>query len=70
VLAIPEAQVTRIELNFARHESDIVIGADEDFARRAWSGKGSLLAAYLSPRSKLEVSWSESADSLGQTSRS
>ncbi len=68
LLPIPEAQVTRVELNFVRRESDIVIGADEDFGQtELGEGKGSLLAAYLSPRSKLEVSWSESADSLGQT---
>ena len=68
LLPIPEAQVTRVESNFSRRESDIVIGADEDFGQtELGEGKGSLLAAYLSPRSKLEVSWSESAFSLEQT---
>jgi hypothetical protein len=63
-LAIPEAPSTRVELNFARRESDVLIGADEDYGLTdLGQGKGSLLAAPLSPRSKLEVSWSDNADS-------
>ena len=63
-LAIPEAASTRVELNFARRESDVLIGADEDYGlTELGQGKGALLAAPLSPRSKLEVSWSDNADS-------
>jgi hypothetical protein len=65
-LAIPWAASTRVELSFARREFDVLIGADEDYALSELpNGKGSLLAAPLSPRSKLEVSWSENAESAG-----
>jgi hypothetical protein len=68
-LAIPEAASTQVELNFARRESDVLIGADEDYGLTdLGQGKGTLVTAHLSPRSKLEVSWSENADSGGQPS--
>ena len=61
------AQSTRVELNFAGHESDVVIGTDEDFGMtELGQGKGLLLAAHLSPRSKLEVSFSDNAKDLSQ----
>jgi hypothetical protein len=66
-LAIPEAASTRVELNFARPQSDVLIGAGEDYGlTELGQGKGTLLAVPLSPRSKLEVSWSDNADSAGQ----
>ena len=66
-LAIPEAMSTRVELDFSHHESDIIIGANEDFGQHDLGpGKGTRLTAHLSPRSKLEVSWSASPDSGGQ----
>ena len=66
-LAIPEAPSTRVELNFARRESDVLIGADQDFGlTELGPGKGTLLAAHLWPRSKLEVNWSDNADPGGQ----
>ena len=67
-IAIPEAQSTRVELNFAGHESDVVIGTDEDFGMtKLGQGKGLLLAAHLSPRSKLEVSFSDNAKDLSDS---
>jgi hypothetical protein len=66
-LAIPEAQSTQVELSFVHRESDVLIGAGEDYGlTELEDGKGALLKAHLSPRSKLEVSWSENADSGGQ----
>jgi hypothetical protein len=65
-LAIPEAASTRIELRFARRASDVLIGPDEDYGLSELpGGKGSLLATPLSPRSKLEVSWSDDAEFAG-----
>ena len=55
---IPEAASTRVELDFLDHESDIVVGSNEDFGLRdLGEGKPRRLLAHLSPRSKLEVSW-------------
>ncbi len=66
-LAIPEAASTRVELDFSRRESDVIIGANEDFGQSdLGDGKGTRLTAHLSPRSNLEVSWSDNADSGGQ----
>ena len=66
-LAIPEAASTRVELDFSHRETDIIIGANEDFGQHdLGAGKGTRLTAHLSPRSKVEVSWSDSADSLGK----
>jgi len=63
-LAIPEAASTTVELDFSRRESDILIGANEDFGQKVLAdGKGTRLTAHLSPRSKLDVSWTNNADS-------
>jgi len=63
-LAIPEAASTRVELDFSPRESDIIIGANEDFGQKALGdGKGTRLTAHLSPRSKLDVSWTGNSDS-------
>ena len=57
-LAIPEAASTVVELDFSQRSSDVMIGANEEFGQQDLSeGKGSRLTAHLSPRSKLDVSW-------------
>jgi hypothetical protein len=66
-VAIPEAASTRLELDFAGRESDVVVGANEDFGQTALGpGKGTRLMAQLSPRSKLEVAWLDNAESGAQ----
>jgi hypothetical protein len=66
-LAIPEAASTSLELDFPRHESDILIGTNELFNTKDLpDGKGTRLSAHLRPRSQLDVSWSTDADSPGQ----
>ncbi|MFI5460484.1 MAG: hypothetical protein ACHRXM_34135 [Isosphaerales bacterium] len=63
-LAIPAALSTSVELGFLERESDIVIGANENFGQKVvGDGKGTRLTAHLSPRSKLDVSWTNNADS-------
>ena len=53
-----------MELGLFPRESDIVIGANEDFGQKdLGDGKGTRLTAHLSPRSKLDVSWTSNADS-------
>jgi hypothetical protein len=62
-VAIVEAAITSVELVFAQPESDIIVGANEDFGQQELAGgKGSRLTAHLSPRSKLDVSWANNAD--------
>jgi hypothetical protein len=57
-LAIPEAMSTVVQLEFSQRSSDVMIGANEEFGQQdLGEGKGSRLAAHLSPRSKLDVSW-------------
>ena len=59
-LAIPEVASTSLELDFSHRESDIIIGTNEDFGQKdLGDGKGTRLSAHLSPRSKLDVSWSD-----------
>jgi len=65
--AIPEAASTSVELDFSHRESDIIIGANEDFGPKVLGdGKGTRLTAHLSPRSRLDVSWTNDADSGSQ----
>ena len=67
LLAIPEAASTYLELDFSGRETDIIIGANEDFGQRdLGAGKGTRLTAHLWPRSKLEVSWLDNAEAGGQ----
>ena len=62
-LAIPEAASTAVDLDFSNGESNIVIGANEVAGPRdGTTGKGAHLTAHLSPRSKLDVSWTGNAD--------
>ena len=62
-LAIPEAASTAVDLEFSHGESDIVIGANEvSGPHDGASGKEAHLTAHLSPRSKLDVSWTGNAD--------
>ncbi len=70
-IAIPEAASTRLELDFAGRESDVLIGANEDFGQTALGpGKGTRLLAQLTPRSKLEVTWLDNAESGASRRRS
>ena len=65
--AIPEAASTSLELDIGGRGSDVAIGANEDFGQNEpGRGTGGLLRAHLSPRSRLEVSWLEDAESSGQ----
>jgi hypothetical protein len=67
-LAIPEAASTSLELDFSRHESDILIGANEDFGQSDLpDGKGTRLTARLTPRSQIDVSWTHEADAAEQS---
>ena len=67
IVAIPEAASTRLELDFAGRESDVIIGANEDFGHSdRGPGKGTRLTAHLSPRSKLEVSWLDNPETAAQ----
>ena len=62
-LNIPEAASTAVELEFSHGESDIVIGANEvSGPHDGASGNEAHLTAHLSPRSKLDVSWTGNAD--------
>ncbi len=63
-LAIPEAATTRLELDLGGRGSDIVIGSNEDFGQNEpGRDKRKPVTAHLSPRSKLDVSWLDDADS-------
>ncbi|MGP0061995.1 MAG: hypothetical protein ACLQGP_00150 [Isosphaeraceae bacterium] len=65
-LAIPEAASTSIDLEFARRESDIIVGTNEVFQSFDLpDGKGTRLTAQLYPRSKVEVSWANDAEAGG-----
>ena len=56
-----------MELDFSHRESDITIGANEDFGQRELDdGNGSRLSAHLTPRSKLDVSWTDRGESGAQ----
>jgi hypothetical protein len=62
-LAIPEAASTAVDLTFSHGESDIIVGTNEVFSQRdKSSGKQTRLTAHLSPRSKLDVSWTIDAE--------
>ena len=62
-LAIPEAASTGVDLDFSHGESDITIGDDEVLGQHEpGDGKEAHLTAHLSPRSKLDVSWTSDAD--------
>ena len=62
-LAIPEAASTGVDLDFSHGETDIVIGANEVLGHdKPGNGKETHLTAHLSPRSKLDVSWTSDAD--------
>jgi hypothetical protein len=68
-LAIPEAALTSLELDFSRHESDVTIGGNEVLDRIDLpDGKGVRVRAHLSPRPTLEVSWTDSGESPEQNS--
>jgi len=61
---IPEAASTRLALEFVDRASDIVVGSNEDYGLTdLGEGKPKRLLAHLSPRSKLEVSWTIGAGS-------
>ncbi len=63
-LPIPEAASTVVELTFSHGESDIMVGANEVVGLRDPNGsKETRLAAHLSPRSKLNVSWTSDSES-------
>ena len=67
IVAIPEAASTQLELDFAGRETDIIIGANEDFGHSdRGPGKGTRLTAHLWPRSKLEVSWLDNPETAAQ----
>ena len=54
-------------MEFARHESDIIIGTNEVFQSvELPDGKGTRLTAQLSPRSRIDLSWANDAESGGQ----
>ena len=62
-LAIPEAASTGVDLDFSHGESDITIGENEVLGQHEpGNGKETHLTAHLSPRSKLDVSWTSDAD--------
>jgi hypothetical protein len=66
-LAIPLAASTSLDVAFARHESDIIIGTNEVFEpAQLGDGKGTRLTAALTPRSRIDVSWANDTDSGGQ----
>ena len=68
-LAIPEAASTALDVTFARHESDIVIGTNEVFQPvELGDGKGTRLTAALTIRSRIELSWANDTDSGGRLS--
>ncbi len=65
-LAIPEAASTSLDVAFARHESDLLIGANEVFQSVDLpDGKGTRLTAQLSPRSRIDLSWANDAEAGG-----
>ena len=68
-LVIPEAASTGVDLVFSNGESDITIGENEVLGRREpGNGKKTHLTAHLSPRSKLDVSWTSDADAGARNS--
>jgi hypothetical protein len=61
-LAIPEAASTSVELDFSERVTDILVGRNENFGQKELpDGKGCRLSAQLEPRSKLDVSWTNTA---------
>jgi hypothetical protein len=67
-LAIPEAASTGVELAFSHRESDITIGENEVLGpHEPGNGKETHLTAHLSPRSRLDVSWTSEADAGGRS---
>jgi hypothetical protein len=66
---IPEAASTRLALDFAAHEADIVVGSNEDYGvKDLGEGRPRQLVAHLSPRAKLEVSWARGENSAAGSS--
>jgi hypothetical protein len=62
-LAIPEAASTSVDLDFSHGESDIIVGENEVLGPpEPGNGKETHLTAHLSPRSRLDVSWTSDAD--------
>jgi hypothetical protein len=63
-LAIPEAQSTSLALDIARGATDIVVGSNEQFGLKDLADQGrQRLTTYVSPRSKLDLSWARRSDS-------
>jgi hypothetical protein len=61
-LAIPEAASTSVELVFSHGESDVVVGANEVLVQPdPAGGKETHLTVHLSPRSRLDLSWTPDA---------
>ncbi len=65
-LAIPEAPSTSLELDFDRNEPDLIVGDNEVYGQSERpDGKTWRLAAQLSPRPRLDVSWADGAEAGG-----
>ena len=63
LIFIPEAASTRVDLDFSKGDLDIVLGKGEVFEQQHHdSGKTIHLAAWLSPRSALELSWATDSE--------
>jgi hypothetical protein len=61
-VAIPAAPATYLELDIPRPIYEVDLGTGEAIGKTPLSsGKGSRLSAYLFPRSKLNLSWTEEA---------
>ena len=66
-IAIPYAASTSVDLEFARRESDIIVGTNEDYRSLDLpDGKGTRFTAQLSPRSRIDLSWANEAQSGSQ----
>ncbi len=62
-LATPEAASTSLELDFPDEETDVLVAGNEDYGLSPVpGGKGRRLSARLSPRSRIEASWSTKRD--------
>jgi len=59
-LAVPEAPATALELDFPGGETAVLVGGGEDYGLGAMgTGPGRRLSARLTPRSRIEVSWTD-----------
>ena len=65
-LRIPEALSTSLELDLARPVFEVDLGPGESIGKSPLpGGRGTRLSAHLSPRSRLNLAWTDESNSVG-----